>query len=223
MSNLGFDNIQEKGGYLRQAGVNMDATFVALTYVANENWEGFDIELSTADGKMFRERTFGANIEKVFPKAKYQDGRQIGTETKQEAFERVQAELSKKLYHLAACFVRKDVLKEKVKSVRDLKDLVEKVNKAMAEAGTDRKINFLTMWKNSDIKQRSNLILADRIQWCEPTTYGSNGEVMNAKINFTQYQIANNMKEKYPYNANESGQTSDAIIGGSQAVDDLPF
>jgi hypothetical protein len=219
---LGFDNIPVGGGYLRQAGIQMAARFIALTYVANESWEGFDIELETAEGKLFRERTFGANIEKVFPKQKYQNGQAVGMETKQEAFERVQNDISKKLFYLASAFVTRNVLKEKVKNVKDLKDMVDKVNQALAEANLDQRVNFLTMWKNSDSKQRSNLILADRVQWIEATRY--NGETpMNAGISLTKYQLDNNMVEKYPYNGNNESTATESALLGSQGVDDLPF
>jgi hypothetical protein len=64
---LGFSGIPERTGYLRQAGLQQAAKFLGLTYNATESYEYFDIEFECADGKMFRERTFGANLEKAFP------------------------------------------------------------------------------------------------------------------------------------------------------------
>lgn len=217
---LGFSSIPERTGYLRQAGLQMGAKFVALTYNATENYEYFDIEFECADGKMFRERTFGANPDKVFPRAKWQDGKQVGTETKEEAFERTQNEISKKLFDLASAFVAKDVLKDKVGTARDLRELVGKVNSAIGDPAGLPKVNFATIWKNSDPKQKSNLILADKTKWCEATQFDASGRPMPAGIKLTNYQMANCMQEKYPYNGGEAPATNDAMV---TTKDDLPF
>lgn len=225
MTSLGFDNITEStgsnGGYLRTPGIQMNATFVGLEYVFSEAWEGFDIKMLTSDGKVFNERTFGANIDKVYPKNKWADGKQVGMETKQEAFDRVNQEISTKIYHLASCFVDRDTLKSTVRNVKDLKDLIDKTNKAMAQGDTDKKVNFLTMWKNSPTKQKSNLILADRIKWVEPTRFSEAGTPLVATISLSKYQLENNMIEKYPYQGAGAPQTAETILGG--AADDLPF
>lgn len=219
---LGFDNIPDStGGYLREAGLQTEATFVALKYVFDANWEGFDIELLTGDGKQFRERTFGANPEKVFPKPKWEGSKQVGMETKEEAYDRVQSEISKKLLHLAAAFVDKVTLKEKVKNVKDLKDFIDKINKAL-EGNTDKKVNFLAIWKNSEQKQRSNLIIADRTQWIEATKYTETGTMMKPAISLTNYQLVNGLKEKYPYNGGAEVVDTDASVVGADSSD-LPF
>lgn len=220
---LGFSSIPERTGYLRQAGLQQDARFVGLTYNATEAYEYFDIEFECADGKMFRERTFGANIEKSFPRGKWENGKLIGEETKQEAFDRTEDEISKKLFILGSCFVPRATLKDKVSSARDLKDLVSKVSKAIGDPVGLPHVNFCTIWKNSDGKKKSNLILADKITWAEATQYDSSGRVMPAKIKLSNFQQLNNTVEKYPYNSNnESTVTSSAVIG-HEAVSDLPF
>jgi len=216
---FGFSNVAEqKKGYLRAAGVQQNAKFVGLTYTANEQWEAMDIELQTEDGKVFTERTFGPNIEKVFPKAKWEGGKQVGTETKQEAFNRVSDEISAKLFHLAACFVDRETLKNGIKDCRDLKELVEKVNSVIKASGNaERSINFLTIWKNSEGKQRSNLIIADKVKWVEPTQFGAEGQIAPANIKLNAYQLNNCMVEKFPYN----GQQAPAAT--TTALPDMPF
>ena len=218
---FGFDNVAEqKKGYLRQAGVQMNAKFVGLTYVANEQWEALDIELQTEDGKIFTERTFGPNIDKVFPKPKWAEGKQVGMETREEAYKRVENDISQKLFYLALCFTDSATLKEKVVGCRDLRELVAKVNGVIAQAGdaTAIPLNFLTIWKNSDTKQRSNLIIADRVRWVEPTKFDGEGKVMPATIKLSTYQANNNMVEKYPYN----GNTAPAATPQASTAD-LPF
>lgn len=221
---LGFDAIPDRQGYLRTAGVQQDAKFVGLTYNWTENYEYFDIEIETADGRMFRERTFGPNIDKSFPRTKYEKGKAVGTETKEEAYQRSQDEVSRKLYDLASCFVHKDELKERVKNCKDLKDMVGKVNAAIGPVANLPHINFLTIWKNSDSKQRSNLIIADKTKWCEPTQYGANGQPMPTNIKLTQFQMNNNMTEKYPYKGENAAEgTESTIEAGAQYASDLPF
>lgn len=220
---LGFSNIPERQGYLRQAGTQLNAKFVGLSYNATEDYEYFDIEFECADGKMFRERTFGANKEKVFPRTKWENGKQVGTETKDEAFDRTQEEISKKLFELASAFVPRTVLKEKVSSARDLRELVAKVNGVIGAVESLPRVNFCTIWKNSDSKQKSNLILADKTKWCEATQYDASGRPMPAGIKLTTYQLNNNVVEKYPYNGNsEVANTSDTMVGEA-APSDLPF
>lgn len=220
---LGFSGIPERTGYLRQAGLQQDAKFVGLTYNATEDYEYFDIEFECADGKMFRERTFGANMEKVFPRTKWENGKQVGTETKQEAFDRTQEEISKKLYELASCFATKTTLKDKVSSARDLRELVGKVNSVIGAPEVLPHVNFLTIWKNSDNKRKSNLILADKNKWCEATQYDTQGRSLPAGIKLNTYQLNNNVVEKYPYNSNAEANTSGNPIVNDVETTSLPF
>lgn len=219
---LGFSSIPERTGYLRQAGLQQAATFVGLTYNATEDYEYFDIEFECADGKMFRERTFGANPEKVFPRTKWENGKQVGTETKGEAYDRTQEEISKKLFELASCFATRTVLKERVSSARDLRELVAKVNSVIGDPTALPRVNFLTIWKNSDTKKKSNLILADKTKWCEATQFDASGRPMPASIKLTTYQLNNNVVEKYPYNSNAEAVATDSPAVG-EAPTDLPF
>lgn len=221
---FGFSGIPERTGYLRQAGIQLDAKFIGLTYNATEAYEYFDIEFECADGKMFRERTFGANIEKAFPRTKWENGKQVGMETKQEAYDRTTDEISKKLFGLAVCFVPKGTLKEKVSTARDLKELVGKVNSAIGDPASLPHVNFATIWKNSDTKMKSNLILADKTTWAEATRYDSQNRPLPAAIKLTTFQMNNNVVEKYPYQGNTEGAgTSDTVVGNEAAVADLPF
>jgi len=217
---FGFGNVNPKSDkvYLREAGIHENAKFLGLSYDATEQYEYFDIEIETADGKYFRERTFGPNKEKVYPKDKYQNRKKIGTETKDEAFERVQQEINTKLFYLAACFCEKDALVHKVAKVKTLKELVEAVKSAIGEPTNT--INFLTIWKNSDAKQKSNLIIADRVKWCEKHTEGR-----KAAIQLSKYQITNNTVEKYPYVANNEVENNDSLVPQEPVgdVSDLPF
>jgi len=217
----GFKDVNETKQYLRTPGLHVNAKFVGLKYEANENWEAFDIELETSDGKFFRERTFGPNVDKVYPKALYKDGQKVGMETKDQAFDRVKNEINKKLFYLALCFVDKVTLTEKCASVRTLKELITTLNQLLEN--TSGTINFLTIWKNSDVRQKSNLILAERIKWCEPYV-----ENVTPTIKLSTYQQANQTVEKYPYSGTETVSSSDVILNNAVeenagAVDDLPF
>lgn len=219
---FGFGNVNTKPDkqWLREAGVHENAKFLDLRYDATEQYEYFDIEIETAEGRFFRERTFGPNKEKVFPKDKYKNKVKVGTETKEEAFERVQQEINTKLFYLASCFCDKQELTEKASKVKDLKGLVEVVRSLIGQP-TDT-INFLTIWKNNDAKKKSNLIIADKIKWCEKHTEGR-----KAAIQLNRWQIANNTVEKYPYVGNNSEENNDSLVGSGEvpagAVDDLPF
>lgn len=219
---LGFGNIPDRKGYLKQAGVQMDAKFLGLTYAwdTEGSWEGFDIEIETIDGKTFRERTFGADINKVYPRTKYVENKPAGVETKLEAFDRTEAEISEKLLHLASCFVRKDVLKEKIKSASDLKTLISKINAAIGAVDSLPRINFLTIWKNSELRQKSVLILADKTKWCEATQLDNQGRPMPANIKLTKYQSENCMIEKYPY---QGTQSNTSVATETAAANDMPF
>lgn len=219
----GFDNITEKERtYLKQAGLHTNAKFLGLTYNATEAYEYFDIEIEAADGRYFRERTFGPDITKVYPKAIYEKGQKVGMETKEQAFERVQNEISTKLYNLAVCFESRDAVKDKIAIVGTLKELVEAVGKLIDPTVTT--INFLTIWKNSDTREKSNLIIAERIKWCEPFKADS-----QATIRLTPWQLANQTVEKYPYKGeNSEAEGSDGALVNSgipadHAGDDLPF
>lgn len=208
---------EQKKGYLRTAGLQQGAKFVKLEYIANENWEAFDIELETADGKVFTERTFGPNIDKVYPKAKWENGVQVGMETKEEALARVEDETAAKLFHLASCFATKQTIVEKVKTCTTFKEMVDKINAVINGAGSAKNtpLNFLTTWKNSPTKQKSNLIIAERITWIEPTKQTPEGTNLPAGITLTSYQKNNMMIEKFPY----GGQTAPATTGAN----DMPF
>lgn len=222
MSGFGFNNVtpSTSKNYLKEAGVHENAKFLGLSYDATEQYEYFDIEIETADGRYFKERTFGPNKEKVFPKDIWKGGVKIGTETKDQAYERVQNEINTKLFYLALCFASKDDLNEKVNKVKSFKELVDAVNKAIGQPeGT---INFLTIWKNSEAKKKSNLIIADRIKWVEKHIDGR-----KASIQLSKWQITNNLVEKYPYvgNSSEEGSTA-TLVENDQPVgeiSDLPF
>lgn len=217
---FGFDNLPSGKVYLKRAGEHENAKFIGLTYDATPQYEYFDIAIETADGSYFRERTFGPDREKVYPKQLYKNNVKDRMETKDEAFLRVQQEINTKLFHLASCFTTKDVLTEKVRNVKTLKELVEAVNKAIGEPQTN--INFLTIWKNSDAKQKSNLIIAERIKWVEPHVPGR-----KVGISLTKYQIANQLVEKYPYQGGHTNEEStESLIeasGPAGEVADLPF
>lgn len=218
MSSYGFSNINETTGrvYLKEAGLHQNVKFVGLKYEANESWEAFDIELETADGKYFRERTFGADINKVYPKPIYRNGVKEGEETKEEAYNRVRGDINKKLFYLAQCFVDKDTLINKAGSAQTLKELVETVSKLIGQP--TETINILTIWKNSDVRQKSNLIIADKIKWCEPYTEGK-----TPSIKLTTWQANNQTVEKYPYKPEQSESEGGAILDESSSTEKLPF
>lgn len=220
----GFEDIPENKRYLRTAGKHIKSRFVSLKYDATEEYEYFDIELETENGETFRERTFAPNIDKIFPKKKYKHRKVVGEETKEEALERVNKEISAKLFYLGKCFVEDAKLREAVAKASDFKELVDKLNKAINSTGNvDNPINFLTVWKNSDQKQRSTLIIPERTFWVEPYVEGK-----SPTIQFNPWQLENQMTEKYPFNGNgEVSSTDDAIVNASTTAvpidDDLPF
>lgn len=217
---FGFDNVPESKSYLRTAGLQQNATFVALTYVPNEAWEAFDIEFLCENGETFIERTFGPDKDKVYPKAVYDKVTKVacGMETQQEAFDRVCNEISNKLFYLAACFIDRNELKERIKNCRDFRELVNKVSSIIESCENKPTINFLTIWKNNTNKQKSNLIIAERIKWCEATKLNEAGAVMPATIKLTAYQKDNQLVEKYPY----QGKNEPAAQNATSA-EDLPF
>lgn len=220
---FGFDNVKEESSkkqYLREAGLHENAKFIGLTYGATAEYEYFDIELEV-DGKTFRERTFGPDINRVFVKANWENGKQVGMETKEQAYSRSEMEVSTKLLHLAACFVDKQTAIKKVTGLKTLKEFVDAVSKLIGQPKNT--INFLTIWKNSDKNERSNLIIAERIKWCEPYVEGT-----APGIKLTRYQEEKQMFEKYPYVA----KTSDGpAVKNAEALEevtsdvagDLPF
>lgn len=220
----GFGNINTGSDkiYLKEAGLHINCKFIGLSYGATEEYEYFDFEAETPDGRYFRERTFGPDINKVYPKALYKGGQKIGEETRDQAFERVKSEINTKLFYLALCFVPKDVLSTKAASVKSFKELVDAVAK-LIDLPSDTKINMLTVWKNSDSRQKSNLIIAERVKWCEPYTEGR-----TAGIHLTKWQLDNQTVEKYPYRPDNSVDETNnsAIIDGGEGVpatDQLPF
>jgi len=218
---FGFGNVKPDANkvWLKEAGVHENAKFLSISYDATEQYEYFDIEIETADGRYFRERTFGPSKEKVFPKDKYKNNKKIGTETKEEAYERVQQEINTKLFYLGTCFVDKDELIKRVNKVKSFKELVDAVKDAI---GTPTKtINFLTIWKNSDSKKKSNLIIADKVKWCEAHTEGR-----KPSIQFSKFHITNCLVEKYPYVASNESESNDSLIQQGEPageVSDLPF
>lgn len=221
---MGFDFgsiVEQKKSYLRSAGLQQGATLVGLSYIANENWEGYDIELTTHDGKTFTERTFSPVLEKVYPKAIWgADGKQVGTETQPQALGRVQGEVATKLYYLALCFAEGDTIKSKVKSCEGMKEMVDKINSVIKSnsAWQSIKLNFLTIWKNSDKNSRSNLIIAEKVRWVEPTIFGVDGTtILPATISLTNWQETNAMTEKYPYNGNQVPAVATSVLN------DMPF
>lgn len=219
---FGFDNVSlgSDKKYLRQAGLNRNAKFLGLTYGATEEYEYFDIELEASDGKYFRERTFGPDINKIYPKGIYKNNSRVGEETKEEALERMKKEINTKLFHLALCFATKEEITDQISTVGTLKELVDAVAKVIGKP--TQNINFLTVWKNSDTRRKSNLIIAERIKWCEPFTDGR-----EAGIRLTQWQLNNQTTEKYPYaGSNESTGTEDTIVNNQEipsVTNDLPF
>lgn len=222
---FGFDNVNDVKSYLREAGVHTGAKLVSIKYEATEAWEAFDIELETANGKIMRERTFSPNAEKVFPKMIYVDGKPTREETKQEAFARSVKEVNQKLFYAALAVVAEADLRSTVVNVKDLKDFVDKINKAITQYGNpDAKVNFAAIWKNSDAKQKSNLILASG-KWIE-----ANIEGQPAGIKLSSYAQQNNMIEKYPYKPENGGTPSQEELdealqgeGATERVSDLPF
>lgn len=218
---LGFNDVVIPKKYLRSAGLHTNAKLVSLKYDATEAYEFFDIELETEDGAIFRERTFAPNPEKVFPKQKYEGGKPVGEETKAEAYKRVVSETTTKLFYLGLAFVEEAELRASIKA-SNWKDLVEKVNKAINMSGKadTTRLNFLTVWKNSDSKQRSNLVIPDRTAWVEAYVEGK-----PASIKLNKWQLDNQMIEKYPYQgSSEAPATDDIISGDASAVSsDLPF
>jgi len=223
MSGYGFADIEKPVKYLREAGLHKNAKLVDLKYDATEKYEYFDIEIETTDGATFRERTFAPNPDKVFPRKKYEGGKEVGMETEAEAFARSINEVSTKLFYLGLAFVEEKELKASVAKAKDLKDFVEKVNKAITLSGNrdTTSLNFLTVWSNSDSKQRSNLVLPARTQWVEAYKEG-----FPVQIKLNKWQLENQMTEKYPF----QGTSSDAPAGdqtisgeGVAADTDLPF
>src|ERR1700754_3420231 len=110
MSGFGFNNVNPSPSknYLKEAGIHENAKFLGLSYDATEQYEYFDIKIETADGRFFSESTFGPNKEKVFPKDLWNAGVKVGTETKDQADERVLMEINSKLFYLALCFCDRD-------------------------------------------------------------------------------------------------------------------
>lgn len=206
--------------YLDSAGLHKNAKFIDLSYDATEQYEYFDIELETEDGEKFRERTFGPNADKVFPRKKYEGGVAVGEETKEEAFKRSINEVSAKLFYLGAAFLNEDELKASVGKPQNLKDFVEKVNKAITLSGNrdTTRLNFLTVYKNSDAKQRTNVVIPDRTRWVEKYAEGA---PVGIKLN--KWQQENLTTRKYTYQGNsEVANTNDTIVGDT-VNDDLPF
>lgn len=219
------DQVVDKKKYLRESGLHTNAKFNSLTYGATPAYEYFDIELETKEGLIFRERTFAPDPEKVFPKQKWDKGEVVGEETKDEAFKRSLAEVANKLFTLAAAFIPKADVKEQVGKARDLKELIDKVNRAIANSGNqDNAVSFLTVWSNSETKKRSNLVFPAKTEYIEAYVEGQ-----KSTLKLSKYQLDNQMIEKYPFQGtNANAATGNGIDTGSEntnsgAADDLPF
>lgn len=216
-----FSNETEKKNYLRTAGLHKNAIFKSLTYNAEPSYEYFDIILEV-DGAEFRDRTFGTTLEKVFIRKVYEKG-MPREETKEEAYEREYKEKFFKVLYLVMCYVSEDEAKEAIGKFNGLKDLVEKANSIIQN--NEIKVNFLTIWRNSDSKQESRLVIADRVKWVEPVVTDAEGNPKEATLSLTKYQKDNMLVEKYPYNGggedNESSNTSDTLI--NEEDEELPF
>lgn len=215
----GFGEIQVPVSYLRTAGLHQNAKLIGINYDATEQYEYFDIELEV-DGKKFRERTFGPNPDKVYPKDIYENGEKVGSETKEEAFKRAINEVSTKLFYLGNAFVSEAELKASVNKAKDLKDFVEKVNKAINLSGNKEttSLNFLTIWKNNDTKKSSNLIIPINTKWVEASKEGQ-----APSIKLSKWQLERQMTEKYPYVASQSEAPAGNEAITTDESSDLPF
>jgi len=223
-----FDYSKEKVGgssvYLRTCGVHQGVIFKGLEYVATDSYEAFDL-IFDVNGAIFKDRMFGTSLEKAFPKKIYENNVVAGEETKEQAYHREM----KERYLKVASFVNLFAGEESVKAMskfNTFKDLVDKANKELASVDTTRPINILTIWKNNDAKQTSNLILPSKGKFVELTEYNEEGKAISAKIQPTIWQQQNVMIEKYPYGASNEASSSDSTILNdinSVATDDLPF
>lgn len=218
---LGFNDVVIPKKYLRVAGLQQNAKLVAVKYDAAEYGEYFDIELETADGATFKDRTFIPTAEKVFPKKKYSEGKEVGEETKEEAFKRAKGEIITKLFHLGLVFEDEATLRASI-TAPTWKELIAKFNKVITMSGKQdtTRLNFLTVWKNNDNKKSSNLIIPDRTAWVEVYTEGK-----PAGIKLSKWQLDNQMIEKYPYQAGGSTPNTEDVISGeaTDVASDLPF
>lgn len=215
--NFRFEEISKENTtrYLRSAGVHT-GNFIALEYVNQDAaWEGFDITLLTTTGETYRDRTFGANKDKSFPKNKYEKGVVVGMETIEEAYQRVQDDIAKKLFYLTKCFVEPEVILNKLKGASDLRTVIEKLNQLLSGADTTGLVNFLTIWKNNKNKQSSTLITPPGL-WIEKATINADGSVAISNIKPTKYQIANNMTEEFPFRAAQ-------VEASPEVAGDMPF
>lgn len=228
MTNYSFEDIQDSGvrvNRVRTAGIHENGKFKSLEYVLapDGSWEAFNIEVEDNAGAILSERTFGPNIDRIFPKRKYENNAVVGEETKEEAFNRIQKEISKKLFYLAVCFVDEKDLREEVKSASDLKSLVEKVASLIEKSGNkNNSINFLTVWKNNDNKKTSKMIFPENSKWVESTRLDPEGKVVPSIIQLTPYQRTQQSFEKYPFVGSTTQQVNESF-GVDTSASDLPF
>lgn len=223
---FGFENVNTKSGvnYLRTPGLHKGGKFIELKYDASENWEYVDIVVEDANGAVLRDRSFGPDIKKVYPRQLWENGQPGRMETPEEAYQRNQSELSEKIFYiaLAASGKTEAELKAAVGTATDLKSFVDKVNAVMPPANETLPINFLTIWRNSDSKQRSNMAIPDGIRWVETAVKDSNGNIQST-IRLKAWQEQNQLKEKYPYNGDS--RSEETILGDNTKPEggDLPF
>lgn len=221
---FGFENVSAKTGvnYLRTPGLHKGGKFIELKYDADANYEWVDITLEDANGAMLRDRSFGPDIKKVYTRQLWENGQPGRMETVEEAYQRNQNELSEKIFHLALAVSGKTEteLKDAVKSASDLKSFVDKVNSVIPKAEEALPINFLTIWRNSDTKRKSNMAIPDGIRWVETAVKDAAGNIQST-IRLKAWQEQNQLEEKYPYNGNSGSE--DTIIEGDNSGNDLPF
>lgn len=218
---LGFSGVNvsnsEKVSYLNKAGLHKDAVLVSVSYDATETYEYIDIELDV-QGNKFRDRTFIPTEDRVFLKKKWAGGKEVGEETKEEAFKRSIQEIVNKLFYLGAAYSSEEELKN-TENAKSWKELIAKLNKIIDDSGNkDQKLNILTVWKNNDTKKTSNLIIPVNTKWVE-----ASGETITIKL--SKYQTDNLLVEKYPYVSNNAAPTGDSAINESteDTTGDLPF
>ena len=97
---------------------------------------------------------------------------------------------------MALCFTDAETIKHKVKNCNGMKELVDRMNAVIKASGNaDISLNFLTIWKNNEGKAKSNLIIAERIKWIEPTQFTEEGKEKSATITLTKWQKENGLTE----------------------------
>lgn len=218
-----FSNEEVKKSFLNECGLYQEAKLVGLEYRAEESYECFDILLEV-NGSQFSNRVFSPDIDKVFPKKKYENNQIVGEETKEEAYQRTYKEIFFKVRHLALCYASEDEVMNKIGKFSSFKDLVDKTIDLIGDEKETVKLNFLTVWKNNDRTQKNHLVIPERIKWVEPTVYTAEGKILSATIQLTPWQQSNQTTRKDYTGSNESLGSTDAILNDVGSQDsDLPF